>query len=414
MKSLFYRRFLSIGLLMLLGVSDSVFAHGERALEPFIRMRTIQWYDIAWSAKDVEVNGQIVLNGRFHVAENWPSAVVKPDSAFLNLAIPTPVLVRLETIVNGVHVNNSMGLQLGADYEFKMVLKGRIPGHFHIHPMMNLRDIGVIVGPGTWIDVKGAATDFSNPVTTIAGQTVDLETFGTSNGVFWHALWLLIATAWLLWWLRRPLFIPRYRLVVEGREESLVTPLDRGLGLLGIVLTLMLVGFGYVQAERRYGDGIPLQTGRTEVEALEMNHDVEVRIKRAEYVFNERSLHTTMEVTNRSSLPIQLGELNTATVRFFNPDSGRFDPDYPEELAVEAGLQVEPGFPIASGETRTLSVRATDAAWHNEKLSSITKDTDSQIGALLFFYDSAGQRSIASITGAVIPVLNNPNRPGLD
>ncbi len=350
MKSLFYKRCLSIGLLMLLAVSDSVFAHGERALEPFIRMRTIQWYDIVWSTKAVEVNNQIELSGRFHVAEDWPNAVVKPDSAFLNRAIPTPVLVRLDTIVNGVHVNNSMGLQLGADYEFKMVLKGRIPGHYHIHPMMNLRDIGVIVGPGTWIDVQGAAADFSKPVTTIAGQTVDLESFGTSNGVFWHALWLSIAAAWLLWWLRRPLFIPRYRLVVEGREESLVTPVDRGLGMLGIVLTLMLVGFGYVQAERRYADGIPLQTGRTEVKALQTNRDVDVRVKRTAYVFNERSLHTTLEVSNRSSLPIQLGEMNSATVRFFNPELGRFDPDYPEELAVEAGLKVEPGFPIAAGK----------------------------------------------------------------
>jgi methane/ammonia monooxygenase subunit B len=33
-------------LLALVTVSPSVFAHGERALEPFVRMRTIQWYDI--------------------------------------------------------------------------------------------------------------------------------------------------------------------------------------------------------------------------------------------------------------------------------------------------------------------------------------------------------------------------------
>ncbi|MGR9108451.1 MAG: bacterial ammonia monooxygenase, subunit AmoB, partial [Gammaproteobacteria bacterium] len=372
MKRINDRRLLAILLLSLLAMSPGVFAHGERALEPFIRMRTIQWFDIAWSQRTVAVNDEIVLGGRFHVAEDWPSAVAKPESAFLNLAIPTPVLVRMQTIVNGEHVNNSMELKPGADYEFEIVLRGRIPGRYHIHPMMNLRDIGVIVGPGTWIEITGQAADFRNPVTTIAGQTIDLETVGTSNGLFWHALWLLLAAAWLLWWLRRPLFIPRYRSVLEGREETLVTPLDRKLGVIGIVGTLILVTFSYVQAERRYPGGIPLQTGRTEIEALTTNPVVEVRVKRATYIFDQRSMGLTLEITNHANLPVQLGELNSATLRFFNPEVGRFDSDYPKELAVEEGLRVEPGIPVPSGETRILEVRATDAAWHNEKLSSIT------------------------------------------
>jgi len=35
-------RTFGMGLLALIAVTPSVFAHGERALEPFIRMRTIQ------------------------------------------------------------------------------------------------------------------------------------------------------------------------------------------------------------------------------------------------------------------------------------------------------------------------------------------------------------------------------------
>ena len=57
--------------------------------------------------------------------------------------------------MNGISVANSVDLQLGADYEFKLVLKARIPGRYHIHPMMNLKDVGVIVGPGMWIEVSG-------------------------------------------------------------------------------------------------------------------------------------------------------------------------------------------------------------------------------------------------------------------
>ncbi|MGH8551486.1 MAG: bacterial ammonia monooxygenase, subunit AmoB [Methylococcales bacterium] len=411
MKKIHYRQLLMIGLPLLLSVSQSVFAHGERALEPFIRMRTIQWYDIGWSKSALSVNEEIVLSGRFHVAEDWPNAVPKPDSAFLNLAIPTPVLVRIASVVNGVNVNNSMGLQLGADYEFKILLKGRVPGRYHIHPMMNLKDIGVIVGPGAWIEVNGTGTDFTNPVTTIAGQTVDLETFGTSNGVFWHGLWLILAAAWLIWWLQRPLFIPRYRSVLEGREEILVTPMDHKLGKIGIVATLVLVTFAYLQAEANYPDGIPLQTGRTEIEPLAIHREVEVRVKRATYAFDQRSFKMTLEITNHARLPIQIGEFDSPTVRFFNRDLERLDPKYPAGLGVEAGLQVEPDYPIAPGTTARLKISATDAAWHNEKLSSITKDTDSKFGGLLFFYDSAGTRYLTSISGFVIPVVQDESRP---
>jgi methane/ammonia monooxygenase subunit B len=127
-------RTLSMTLLALITASPSVSAHGERALEPFIRMRTIQWYDIAWSHTHMRMNEELIVTGRFHVAEDWPNAVAKPDSAFLNLAMPTPVLVRTATYLNGISVATSVDLQLGADYEFKASLKARIPGRYHIHP----------------------------------------------------------------------------------------------------------------------------------------------------------------------------------------------------------------------------------------------------------------------------------------
>ncbi len=49
-------------------VPHSAFAHGEKALEPFIRMRTIQWYDVQWSQDKLAVNGEVAITGKFHVA----------------------------------------------------------------------------------------------------------------------------------------------------------------------------------------------------------------------------------------------------------------------------------------------------------------------------------------------------------
>ncbi len=61
-------------------------AHGEKALEPFIRMRTIQWYDVQWSPEKLNVNDEVMITGKFHVAEDWPRGVPQPNAAYLNVS----------------------------------------------------------------------------------------------------------------------------------------------------------------------------------------------------------------------------------------------------------------------------------------------------------------------------------------
>jgi methane/ammonia monooxygenase subunit B len=132
---------------------------------------------------------------------------------------------------------------------------------------------------------------------------------------------------------------------------------------------------------------------------------VGVKVKHATYRVVERALSLTLEVTNKAAHPIQLAELNTATVRFFNPEAGPVDLAYPEELSARTGLRVESNAPIAPGEIRTVQVTATDAAWDLQKLSTIIKDADSRVGALLFFYDTLGARYLSSISASAVPVM---------
>ena len=50
---------LGVLLLILCGLTfapNTALAHGEKALEPFIRMRTIQWYDVTWSKDKLNVH----------------------------------------------------------------------------------------------------------------------------------------------------------------------------------------------------------------------------------------------------------------------------------------------------------------------------------------------------------------------
>jgi len=70
------------------------FAHGERSQEPFLRMRTVNWYDTEWVGKSTKVNDVTELKGKFHLSEDWPRAVVKPTRTFINVGSPSSVFVR--------------------------------------------------------------------------------------------------------------------------------------------------------------------------------------------------------------------------------------------------------------------------------------------------------------------------------
>lgn len=386
-----------------------VMAHGEKNLEPYVRMRTIQWYDVQWSKQKFNVNDEVTVIGKFHVAEDWPISVPKPDAAFLNISTPGPVLIRTERYLNGKPYMNSVALQPGGDYNFKVVLKGRLPGHYHIHPFFNLRDAGQVMGPGAWLDIAGDAADFTNDIQTINGEMVNMETFGLGNGIFWHSFWALLGTAWLLWWVRRPLFIDRYRMLKAGLEDELVTPLDRNIGKAILVGVPVLAFAFYTITVNKYPKAIPLQTSLDQILPLSAQVNagvVDVETVRAEYRVSERAMKFSLKIKNGSDKPIQIGEFATGSVRFLNkavpvPEQGNA-----ESVVAAEGLNLDNPTPIQPGEQRTVLMTASDALWESERLDGLINDADSRIGGLVFFFDSEGERYISSITSAVIPKFN--------
>jgi methane/ammonia monooxygenase subunit B len=384
-------------------------AHGEKALEPFIRMRTIQWYDVQWSKQHFNVNEEISVSGKFHVAEDWPISVPKPEASFLNISTPGPVLIRTERYLNGKPFMNSVALQPGGDYDFKIVLKGRLPGRYHIHPFFNLKDAGQVMGPGTWLEVAGDAAYFTNDIKTINGETVNMETYGLGNGIFWHVFWGGLATAWLLWWVRRPLFIARYRMLQAGMEAELITPNDRLIAkILMIGIPVLVFGF-YSMTVNQYPKAIPLQASLDQILPLSAQVNagvVDVETLRAEYRVPERTMTFSVKINNRSDKPIQLAEFATGNVRFLNKAVPTSNQSNSDSVVAPEGLGLDNTAPIEPGEQRTMTITAGDALWESEKLDGLINDADSRIGGLLFFFDSAGERYISSITAAVIPKFN--------
>jgi methane/ammonia monooxygenase subunit B len=400
---------LGIFCLVLFGLTfapNVVYAHGEKALEPFVRMRTIQWYDVQWSKDKLKINDDVVITGKFHVAEDWPRGVPKPDLTYLNVASPGPVFIRTERYLNGQSSVSSTALKLGGDYDFKIVLKARLPGRYHLHPFFNLHDAGAVMGPGHWFEVTGDPGAFTNPVKTLNGDVIDMETYGLANGAAWHALWFALGSAWLLWWVRRPLFIPRYKMLQSGQEKGLITSFDRKIALV-ILVGVPLVVFGaQVMTDSQYLNTIPLQAAIDQIEPLAPlvnTGRVQVKVQRTEFHVPSRAMTMVTQIRNDSDLPVQIGEFATANVRFINPGTGPSVPDEADTMVARQGLTIDSADSIQPGETRVVRVTATDTMWAGERLQGFIRDADSRLGGLLFLFDTAGHRHVASISSAVIP-----------
>jgi methane/ammonia monooxygenase subunit B len=380
-------------------------AHGEKSQAAFMRMRTIHWYDLHWSKEKVKVNDSVEITGKFHVFEGWPETVAEPDVAFLNIGIPGPVFIRKESYIGGQLVPRSVRLEIGKTYEFKVVLKARRPGDWHVHTMMNVEGGGPIIGPGKWITIEGSMGEFKNPITTLTGQTIDLETYNLENTYFWHAFWYAVGLAWIVYWVRRPVFLPRFLLVNAGRADELVSKTDRKISLGFAAATVVIVIFAMSSSNGKYPITIPLQAGtmRGIKPIEEPKSTVAVKVEDASYRVPGRAMRMKLTITNNGNAPVRLGEFYTASVRFLDSDVYKDTTGYPEDLLAEDGLEVSDNSPIAPGQTRTVEVQASDAAWEVYRLADIIYDPDSRFAGLLFFFDAEGNRTITQVDAPLIP-----------
>jgi len=390
-------------------------AHGEKAQMPFLRMRSIQWFDIAWSKSDVKVGETVEMTGKFHVSQYWPDSIGEPKETYLNVGQPGAVFVRKDVFVNGTFVPRAFPLEIGKTYEFKIVLLARRPGNWHVHPVMNVRGGGPLSGPGEDINITGDWTTFVNPVKSLDGNTVDLETMGL-NGIYaWHFMWMGFAALWILYWYRRGGFISRF-LRVAGSNDSqpadkMISPMDEKVTYGALALTLLIVIVAFAKTEAAYPRTLPLQSGILTLApadpALNPPENVQVKYLRAIYDVPGRRLEVKLEVTNNSNEPVQIGEFNTASVRFLNPKVMKDPVKWPEYLLAPQGLSVSDDKPIAPGETRELTLLAQDALWDTQRLSDIYYGTDSSIAGLLMLLGQSGTRHVIEIGGPAVPNYTN-------
>lgn len=400
----------TLALALVIDISP-VAAHGERSQEPFLRMRTIQWYDMEWGeeskgGKATKVNDVAIMQGRFHLAEDWPAAVGKPHRAFFNIGSPSPVFVRLSVKLNDEPAFIAGPMVIGRDYKFVARLKARIPGRHHIHAMVNVKDAGPIAGPGAWMSISGSWDDFTNPIKLLTGETIDTETFNHANAVMWHILWYSLGLFWIGWYVARPMFLPRSRVLLAYGDEPMIDPADTKMAWIFLILTASLVWGGYRWMENKHPYTVPLQAGETKIKPLPVKpNPVAIKVTNANYDVPGRALRVTMMITNSGDEAVRIGEFTTAGVRFINKVGLKhLDRFYPREL-VATGLSLANPTPIEPGETREVKMEAKDALWEVQRLMALMGDPESRFGGLLMTWTDSGDRNINSIHGPVIPVF---------
>ena len=393
--------------------SELAFAHGEKAQQAGLRMRTMNWWDVEMSSKNLKINEELVITGKFSPSEWWPRHMANPQDgmAFLNIGVAGPVFVRLDSRVNGLPMIRSAQFQLGKTYDFKIVLKARTPGRYHVHPVISVEGTGPIIGPAYWVEITGDPSTFENKITTLTGEIVDMETHGMGQIIKWHTFWIIVGVLWMAYWLSKlPVLMPRYKEVIRlgpTRANEMITIKDMIVAGVFFAAVMVAIAGSYFYTQIQYPITTPLQTGEIEVPPLPDQGDVvQLELIKARYRIPGRSFKVEMNVTNNGESPIRLGEFMTANVRFINKEvMGTVERQDELDLIALEGLQVEGGA-VQPGETRKVTLWAEDALWETMRLTSLVYDPDSRFAAMLFFFDEDGNRYHLEVGGQMMPTFS--------
>jgi len=397
-----------VALLSLTAAIEPAYAHGERAQMPQLRMRSVHWFDVSVSTVDMQINDVIKVTGSFMPSKYWPEHVESIEkTAFLNIGVPGPSFVRLDSRVNGVPMIRSTAFQKGELYHFEVTLKARKAGRYHVHPVINVEGTGPIIGPGLWVEVGGDEAAFENTATTLLGQTINLETYGFRNAAMWSGLWFVVGLAWFAYWLLKcPIVVPRFKRVDElgpAQADKIITTTDRRVGFVFLVGTLSLIVGSYMYTQEQWPITTPLQTGKVEVPPLEAEAmPLKVRMTDARYRIPGRSFRMELEVTNTGDSPVTVGEFAAGNLRFINSAVLQVTPKDEDDLIAADALRVEGGA-VAPGETRTIVVYADDALWETQRMTTMIASPDALVAGLLFFFDANGARYPVEVGGMMIP-----------
>ncbi len=381
--------------MLLLVPAPSANAHGETAQEAFLRMGTVSFWDVKFSATEVEQGEPLKVTGTAKILETWPQQLGEPELGFIGVVAPGPVVVIKERKINGAPAPDAIEVHKGGVYNFEITVVGRRPGRWHVHPIFGIHGAGSLLGPGQYIEVKESGKAFTNPVKLASGQIIDLEKVGMGDVAFWAVVWLVVGLVWLLYWIVPKRTVARLPVTsqiplnTDGMEYGLITKRDHKAMNVIMAVTLVLLAGGWIYQARVYPEKMPQQVLRFEPEPVAMTPSF-VQAKATEVRYDDATHTVTMivDVKNTGTRPATLQAFTTTTLTF--PTAGVAEP------VDGRSMVVSPSPTVAPGQATKLTLTISDHVWRDERLIPIG-ESRMQLTGVLRFKDDAGAENFVTV-----------------
>lgn len=391
-----------VGFLFLLTPPPIAAAHGEQSQQAFERTSTILFYDTHFSTDQLNIGEDLTITGNMRVMNAWPDHTIKPpELGFLTVNQPGPQFFIENREMSGMFTPQSVKVVKGGVYPYKLVLKARLPGTWHIHPAMAMEGTGTLVGAGQNVTINDVGT-FAQPQTLSDGRTVDLATFGLPRVATWHVIGLVLGGLYLAYWLRRSI-LQRALVVSEGRASTLVSRRDLkvGIAFAGVAMLVGAAGFAYATASD--GPHVPLQVARyapqPEAPSSLASH-LDTKVDSAVFQEDTGKLVMKIQVQNNADSAVKLDHLQFADYEVVNKDVA------PQAVAEGTNAAiVSPSEAIEPGASRDLTVELDATQLASRNLLPLN-EAQVRLTGLMFFRDAAGQTSAAEInelTSGILP-----------
>jgi methane/ammonia monooxygenase subunit B len=406
---MFKRLLLTVITLAVMGLvrAPKSYAHGEAGDEPFLKDLTTAFYDVKISPTQVQVGEPVTITGTVRILETWPYTLDPPQTAYVTPVVPGPVFALQDRTINGQAAPGSFFVDKGGIYQFKMVILGRNPGRWHVHPGIAIQGTGTLIGPGEWVTVAPGAGKFIFPVTLLNGRTIDLNHYEGAFVWWWSFAGFLIGVVWMLYWTLSKRTVTNLAVTSQlgpnddAPDIGLITPRDHMWMnvLAGLTIAMLVIGWTY--AATRYPVRLPQQTDWFAPKFISSGPKM-AEVESQGATFDDATDTLLMKVTtkNLGSSPIALKQYIMAMATFVNGGADEQAKAGPRDYV--GALEVEPNNPIAPGETRELTLKMSSPVFTDERLIPL-RDPQQFIAGLLKFENAQGAQQLLVTRSSVIP-----------
>jgi methane/ammonia monooxygenase subunit B len=383
------------------------FAHGEAGDEPFLKNMTTAFYDISVSPTEIQVGQPITVTGTVKILETWPNTLAAPGLAAIMPVVPGPVFALKDRTVNEQPAVGSFFAEKGGIYQFKMVMLGKEPGRWHVHPGIAIHGTGTLVGPGEWVTVHPSATKFEFPVTLLNGQTIELNTYGGQLVWWWSFAGFLLGVAWMLYWTLTKRTVTNLAVTLQlpvnddAPDIGLITPRDHMWMnvLAGLTLVMLVVGWTYSTIQ--YPVKWPQQTDWITPRPISSGEKIaEVHANGATYDEATDTLVMKVQIKNLLGSAIEVKQFIMAMATFVNGGEQEQAKAGPRDFV--GLLEVEPKGPIAAGEMKDLTLTIASKIFSDERLIPLN-DPQQFIAGVLRFENAQGGQQLVTLRTSVVP-----------